>query len=62
MLAVLALALALDTGLAIVPRPVRFTPRTGTYTLTATTVIVTDRGTRRAFASQCGRRLPRVRV
>lgn len=46
MLTALLLTAALDTGLAIVPRPVRLTPGTGTFTLTAGTVIVTDRGTR----------------
>ena len=46
MLTALLLVATLDSGLAIVPRPVRFTPRTGTFTLTAATVIVTDRGTR----------------
>ena len=46
MLTALLLVATLDSGLAIVPRPVRVTPRTGTFTLTAATVIVTDRGTR----------------
>jgi len=46
MLTALLLVATLDSGLAIVPRPVSFTPRTGTFTLTAATVIVTDRGTR----------------
>jgi hexosaminidase len=47
----LLLVAALDTGIAIVPRPVRVTPGTGTFTLTPTTVIVTDGGTRELAAA-----------
>lgn len=35
MLAVLALVAALDSTIAIVPRPARLTPGTGAFTLTA---------------------------
>jgi hexosaminidase len=46
MLVVLALVAAMDSTIAIVPRPARVTPGTGAFTLTATTAIVTDRATR----------------
>jgi len=46
MLTTLVLALALDSGFAIVPRPARITRQPGTFTLTATTLITTDRATR----------------
>jgi hexosaminidase len=35
-----------DTSLAVIPRPVQLTRRTGTFLLTPATVIVTDRATR----------------
>lgn len=43
---ILALIAAIDTAIAIVPRPARITPAAGTFTLSAATVIVTDRATR----------------
>ncbi len=46
-LTVLALvAPSQDTAVAIIPRPVQMSRRTGTFVLTASTVIVTDRATR----------------
>ncbi len=42
MLAALALALTLDSGFAIIPRPAHLTPNAGTFTLTSATVITTD--------------------
>src|SRR5690348_4074389 len=43
----LALAVALDSTFAIVPRPVHVTPRGGgSFTLTASTVITTDAASR----------------
>ena len=44
-LAALALALAADTTPAIIPRPAHITRQPGTFTLTATTLITTDRAT-----------------
>src|SRR5207249_6408736 len=35
-----------DSALAVIPRPVHMTPGTGTFVLSARTVIVTDRATR----------------
>ncbi|HEV2670631.1 MAG TPA: glycoside hydrolase family 20 zincin-like fold domain-containing protein, partial [Gemmatimonadales bacterium] len=35
-----------DTALSVIPRPVRLTRGTGSFVVTAGTVIVTDRGTR----------------
>jgi len=46
MLAALVVALALDSGFTVVPRPVHLTPRPGTFTLTAGTVIATDQASR----------------
>jgi len=46
MLATVVLALALDSGFAVIPRPVRLTPHPGAFTLTSATVIVADRSTR----------------
>src|SRR5437764_15288182 len=46
MLATVLLALALDSGFAVIPRPVRLTPHPGAFTLTSATVIVADRATR----------------
>ena len=43
MLAALVVALALDSGFAIVPRPVHLTPKPGSFTLTGATVVTTDR-------------------
>jgi hexosaminidase len=43
---ILALIAAIDTAIALVPRPARITPAAGTFTLSPTTVIVTDRATR----------------
>jgi len=46
MLTTLVLALALDSGFAIVPRPVHLTPKSGSFTLTGSTVITTDAASR----------------
>ena len=46
MLAALVVAFALDSGFAIVPRPVHLTPGSGSFTLTASTVITTDAASR----------------
>src|ERR1041385_1009217 len=46
MLATLALALVLDSSIAVVPRPAHLTAHRGAFTLTASTVIVADRATR----------------
>jgi hexosaminidase len=46
MFAALVMALALDSGFAVVPRPVRLAPRPGTFTLSASTVITTDAASR----------------
>src|SRR5438105_13233356 len=42
MVTTLLLALALDSGFAIVPRPVHLTPKAGSFTLTGSTAIPTD--------------------
>ena len=42
----LALAVALDSTFALVPRPVRLTPQPGSFTLTGSTVITTDAASR----------------
>ena len=44
--AALACLLALDSAFAVIPRPVQLVPGQGAFTLTPTTVIVTDRATR----------------
>jgi len=46
MLAALALALTLDSGFAVIPRPAHLTPKAGTFTLTGATVITTDPASR----------------
>ncbi|HEY6209380.1 MAG TPA: hypothetical protein VIW28_09985, partial [Gemmatimonadales bacterium] len=46
MLATLALALVLDSSIAVVPRPAHLTAHRGAFTVTASTVIVADRATR----------------
>src|SRR2546429_9487743 len=46
MLATLVLARALGSGFAIVPRPVHLTPKSGSFTLTGSTVITTDAASR----------------
>src|SRR5207253_9078316 len=46
MLTPLVLALALDSGFAIVPRPVHLTPKSGSFTLTGSTAITTDAASR----------------
>ncbi|HLB82461.1 MAG TPA: beta-N-acetylhexosaminidase [Gemmatimonadales bacterium] len=46
-LAALALALAVDSTPAIIPRPAHIARASGAFTLTAATVITTDRATRR---------------
>ena len=46
MVTTLLLALALDSGFAIVPRPVHLTPKSGSFTLTGSTVITTDAASR----------------
>src|SRR5207237_2657540 len=46
MLTTLVLALALGSGFAIVPRPVHLTPKSGSFTLTGSTVITTDAASR----------------
>jgi hexosaminidase len=42
----LALAVALDSTFALVPRPAHLTPQAGTFTLTGSTVITTDAASR----------------
>ncbi len=46
MLAALLAALALDSGFAIVPRPVHLTPKSGSFTLTGSTAITADAASR----------------
>ncbi len=46
MLAILVMALALDSGFAVVPRPAHLTPKPGNFTLTASTIIATDAASR----------------
>src|SRR5436190_18453158 len=46
MVTTLLLALALDSGFAIVPRPVHLTPKSGSFTVTGSTAITTDAASR----------------
>ena len=45
-LAALALAVSADSTPAIIPRPAHLTPKSGSFTLTASTVITTDAASR----------------
>src|SRR2546428_11294711 len=42
----LLLVLAADSGVAVIPRPAHITPRPGSFTLTGSTIITTDEGSR----------------